>query len=979
MVDFEAGRLVWKLVTVGKQVLQRDQADAQAAFEKTGKAAADSSTKIDESGKATERASKKAREAKAPLDEQAKSQRKTGEEAAEAAKKQRNQAAASEKQAANAKQLSAALLVAGIAVSSLVGLNVAKFAEFDKAMSQTRAATMATAQEQKELGEAALDAGADTAYSASEAAAAEEELAKAGQSVSDIVGGSLNGALGLAAAGQLQVARSAEIMATTLTQFRLPATEAAHVADVLAAGAGKAQGSVDDLSLALSYVGPLAGSVGLSLDETAGAIAYFATQGIIGEKAGTSLRGVLAALQAPSMAASKELDKYGISVFDANGNMLSLAGIAEQLKSRLGGLTEQERLAALGRIFGNESLNAATLLYEGGAAAIEKWTANVNDSGYAAEQAAVRQDNLAGDIEKLGGAFDTALIRTGSGANGVLREMVQAVTALVDAYGEMDAPVQQTVLVLGLALGATLLLSGATVGLRAKYVELKAVLDTTNTSFAKTALVGAGAGIALTALFAVVGELARVQAEAQQRAESYATTLETGTNKITKSTEDMVIANLSASKQVLWWNQKSAFDNAKTLGIDLDTVKEATLGNVDALKRLNEATNLSDKSMYERAEIADRLGISMFDLDVATGQLRDSVRGESSSLEEAIRVNEQKDEVTAKGVEVTKSAAGAYIEAAEGASSLEDELSKLIDTVNEANGVGQDAISANIGYGDALAKVDETIQKAREGAEGYALTLDQSTQTGRDNLGMLNDLAEKAQKAAESQFTLDGNTEQYRSTLEAGRQALIDRATALGMNADEAGALADQIYRIPSQTEWEVIAKTQAATTELARFISDSEKRIIRIGVTTYAKDGPQGSVRISTPGSPDFFADGGITMGDVRYFAGGGVENRVAQMARAGNVRVWNEPETEGETYLPHAKSKRAASEMYLAQTAAMFGGRYIPASQTNAPTPASGGVNVNIAAINIPPGVTYAEAVSIAKEAVREGVRDALPGGSY
>ncbi|MBR7560277.1 phage tail tape measure protein, partial [Mycobacterium tuberculosis] len=80
-------------------------------------------------------------------------------------------------------------------------------------------------------GEAALDAGADTAYSASEAAAAQEELAKAGQSVSQIIGGSLNGALALAAAGQLQVARSAEIMATTLTQFRIPAEQAAHVSD----------------------------------------------------------------------------------------------------------------------------------------------------------------------------------------------------------------------------------------------------------------------------------------------------------------------------------------------------------------------------------------------------------------------------------------------------------------------------------------------------------------------------------------------------------------------------------------------------------------------------------------------------------------------------------------------------------------------------------------------------------------------------
>jgi hypothetical protein len=174
-------------------------------------------------------------------------------------------------------------------------------------------------------------------------------------------------------------------------------------------------------------------------------------------------------------------------------------------------------------------------------------------------------------------------------------------------------------------------------------------------------------------------------------------------------------------------------------------------------------------------------------------------------------VNEQKDKVTEKGVGTTKTAAAAYLEAAAGADELRSSLDQLIDKINEANGVGQDAISANLAYQDALADVDEQIRQAAEGVDGYALTLDTSTQAGRDNLGMLNDLAERSQKAAEAQFALDGNTESYKATLERGRQELIDRATQLGYNADEAGRLADQIYRIPSQTEWNVLAETNEA------------------------------------------------------------------------------------------------------------------------------------------------------------------------
>jgi hypothetical protein len=72
--------------------------------------------------------------------------------------------------------------------------------------------------------------------------------------------------------------------------------QTSHVADLLAAGAGKAMGSVQDLSEGLKYVGPVAHGMGVSIEETTGALALFASKGILGEQAGTSLRGVISAL-----------------------------------------------------------------------------------------------------------------------------------------------------------------------------------------------------------------------------------------------------------------------------------------------------------------------------------------------------------------------------------------------------------------------------------------------------------------------------------------------------------------------------------------------------------------------------------------------------------------------------------------------------------------------------------------------------------
>ncbi|KSU52898.1 phage tail tape measure protein [Microbacterium enclense] len=921
---FDAGALIFKIQTAGAQTFRSDMASADQAIEKVGRTSSEATPKVERTGDAVDRTGKKAKDAKAPLDEQAKSTKGVGDESETAAKKQQKQAQSTEEQISAARELSKVLLVAGAATAAVVALSVAKYTEFDEAMAQTRAATMATAAEQKQLGEAALEAGADTAYSASEAAAAEEELAKAGQSVSDIVGGSLNGALALAAAGQLQVARSAEIMATTLTQFRLPASEAAHVSDVLAAGAGKAQGSVDDLALALSYVGPLAGSVGLSLDETAGTIAYFATQGIIGEKAGTSLRGVLASLQAPSMAAEKEMAKYNITAFDAQGNMLSLAGIADQLRNNLGGLTEQERLAALGRIFGNESLNAATLLYEGGSAKINEWTDAVDDSGYAAEQAAMRQDNLAGDIEKLGGAFDTALIRTGSGANEILRQMVQIATQLVDSYGEMPAPVQATALVVGVAAAAMLLFAGGAVQVRARLIELQAEFAKTNASMRTTALVGAGAALALTGIVTVIALVVARQAEMNAGAAEFADSLDEVTGAATENTRAMIAKKLADA---------GVFEQAKKVGLSqkelTDALYEGGAAADDVIKRFKDAsfaTGGFDIGLQDASRAVDDMNTQLIDSKTRHDDLKAATEGSTDA--------------TGAGTEVTKSAAAAYVEAADGADTLEGELQQLIDTINEANGVGQDAVSANIDYQDALAKVDETIQKAREGQEGYSLSLDQGTQAGRDNLGMLNDLAASSQDAADKQFALDGNTQNYRSSLEAGRQALIQRAQDLGYNADEAQALADQIYRIPSETEWKIIADTAFAQQQVDSYISRNTGREIIVKIA-------------GVPVAQGLGGSGGITQADggkVEFYANGGRrgENHVAQFARAGTYRVWAEDETGGEWYLPNSPAKRDRSLVIAKQMLSEWGFDMVPKGAAPAIT-GGGGPSSDLTGLDI------------------------------
>ncbi|MFB8893580.1 phage tail tape measure protein [Microbacterium plantarum] len=700
----------------------------------------------------------------------------------------------------------------GAAAAAGVALAVSRFAEFDQQMSNVQAATHETSANMDLLRAAAIEAGSSTVYSASEAAGAVEELAKAGVSTADVLAGALSGSLDLAAAGELGVARAAEITSTALNQFGLSGDQASHVADVLAAGAGKAMGSVEDLANGLKFVGPVANAMGVSLEETTGVLAMFAQQGIIGEQAGTSLRGVLSSLTSPSAQARKEIERLGLTLYDSQGNFLGLENAAGELSRAYSNMDGASRDASLGIIFGRETVTAATALYRAGAKGVDEWTAAVDDSGYAAKTARDRLDNLAGDLEALSGAMDAALIQTGSGANDALRELVQSLTGLIDMYNDLPEPVQQAVLAIGGGTAAILLAGGAAFTTVPKFLEMKATMDAAGVSM-KGVAVGAGvAGLALGGLFMVVGELARRHAEAQAKARAYADTLEEGTDKLTNASRDLAKENLAAEQSWLWMSRGSAYDAAEKLGLSLDTVTDAAMLNADALREIDDVLKAGEGSQEAAQRLADKLGISLTDVSSASTLVAEAIAGENGSIEEAIRVKEQVNSVTDDQVGATKTAADAYLESAQQVGGLNDQLTQLIDTINEANGVGQDAITANLDYQNAIAKVDETITKAREGQEGYALTLDTGTQAGRDNLDMLVDLASKSQDAAQAQFDTTQNTDEFRQALVNGRDDLIRRAQDLGYSADEANRLADRIYAIPTDRQFEVIGQTKQAT-----------------------------------------------------------------------------------------------------------------------------------------------------------------------
>ncbi|QUW18897.1 phage tail tape measure protein [Agrococcus sp. Marseille-Q4369] len=722
-------------------------------------------------------------------------------------------------------RVGAVALSIGVLAAAGFTAAVASYASFDAAMSNVQAATHASAEEQELLRQAALDAGAATVYSAEEAAQAIEELAKAGLSTAQILGGGLTAALDLAAAGELEVARAAEITAITLQQFRLSGEQATHVADLLAAGAGKAVGSVDDLANGLKFVGPIAASMGVSIEETTGVLALFAQQGIIGEQAGTSLRGVLASLTSPSAAARREIEALGLTLYDSEGNFLGLRNAAEQLSMAYSDMDGASRDASMGIVFGRETITAATALYRAGADGVQEWTDAVDDSGYAAETAAMRLDNLRGDLEELSGSAETFMIELGEAGDGPMRALVQAATAVINGFTDMPEPMQIAALAaLGL-VGALGLTSGAMLTLIPRIAETRAAwaLMTTTAAGSRSTLAGVSAllggpwGIALTvATGAVIGLTAAISAASASSSE-WQNVLQTGTRSgqtllETAGELQFGVDSLGSaldemgSHRILWMDALGG-DEAATAAARLDGLannlneigaqlaETARGGNVDAARSMFQA--LADDANLTEEQIGTLINRMPEWRDALIEQATQQGRNVTSGSE-----LQQQEQLVAFAMEESATAAGESTDAArtlaEQAQTTADEIAGLADEIRGLNELYYGAQDATAAY---YQSVDDLQAAIAEGLSPALLTaagdIDLSTQAGRDAEAMLSKVAENALEAAASMIELDGDTIGATARVQEARDAFLEGAEAAGINAEQANVLADRYGLIP--------------------------------------------------------------------------------------------------------------------------------------------------------------------------------------
>lgn len=341
------------------------------------------------------------------------------------------------------KTLITSFAAAGAGIAAGLGVSVKSAGDFQQALADVKAvAGQLTDGQMADLRKLALDTGAATRYSAAEAAKGIEELVKAGVALEDIMGDGLTGALNLATAGGLDLASAAEIASTALNSFKADSMSLTDTANILAGAANASATSVGELKYGLSAVSAVASGVGASFNDTATALAVFAQNGLKGSDAGTSLKTMMMNLipkTKDQMATFKELGlvtaKGTSAFFDQNGELKSMAEIADLLQKSLKHMSAEQRLATLETMFGSDAIRAANILYKEGAAGIQKMNDEMKKVT-AAEVAATKLDTFKGSMELLKSAVETTIILIGEPLLAPLTAATRKVTDFVSALSQ---------------------------------------------------------------------------------------------------------------------------------------------------------------------------------------------------------------------------------------------------------------------------------------------------------------------------------------------------------------------------------------------------------------------------------------------------------------------------------------------------------------------------------------------------------------
>lgn len=315
------------------------------------------------------------------------------------------------------------------------------------------------------LRDTAREMGATTKFSASEAADAMGYMALAGWDDAQVIAG-IPGVLNLAAAANMDLAKASDIVTDTMTPFGMAAERAGEAADVFAYAQANSNTTVEALGEAMKYAAPTADAFGMTLQDTAAAMGVLANAGIKGSQGGTTLNAMLRDMKNNAKNGAIAIGKTKVALTNADGSYRSYAAIIRDIDKATSSMTASQRDAALGAIFGDESLKGILATLKQGPDALDAMTEGMYACGGAAEDmAATMGDNLKGDLAILKSGAQDMAIALSDWLMPAARGVVQGITDMIGKFNALDDGTKNTIFRIGAMAAAAgpLLLNGGKV------------------------------------------------------------------------------------------------------------------------------------------------------------------------------------------------------------------------------------------------------------------------------------------------------------------------------------------------------------------------------------------------------------------------------------------------------------------------------------------------------------------------------------
>lgn len=268
--------------------------------------------------------------------------------------------------------------------------------QFQAQMSRVEAISGAVGTNVQKLTDSAREMGRETVYSAAEAAQGLEYMALAGWSAQESIEG-LPAVLNLASAAGMDLGLASDIVTDYLTAFGMQVKDSQRLVDVMSYSMSHSNTNVEQLGEAYKNCASTCAGFGLSVEESTAWLSKMADAGKKGGEAGTALNSVLARMYGQNKKATDALERYGLSMYEANGKAKTFTETMREIQEAMKDMTDQEKNSFLRDVAGTNQLAAFNTMMAASADEVENFTNKLEAAnGTAEKMSKTMNDNIAG-------------------------------------------------------------------------------------------------------------------------------------------------------------------------------------------------------------------------------------------------------------------------------------------------------------------------------------------------------------------------------------------------------------------------------------------------------------------------------------------------------------------------------------------------------------------------------------------------------